>query len=68
VRILRRALESGGGASIDPPLRYDSAAWVGARLAELLPLSLEARQRLLEMDDAADRVEILRRLVRPAGQ
>jgi len=68
VRILRRALESGGEALIEPPPRYASAAWVGARLAELLPLSLEARQRLLEMDDAADRIEILRRLVRPAGQ
>jgi Lon protease-like protein len=41
---------------------------VGARLAELLPLSMETRQHLLEMDHAADRLEILRRLVRPAGQ
>jgi hypothetical protein len=68
VRILRRALGSGNEALIEPPPRYASAAWVSARLAELLPLSLEARQRLLEMDDAADRIEILRRLVRPAGQ
>jgi Lon protease-like protein len=67
VRILRRAIESGGEAFIEPPARYASAAWVGARLAELLPLSLETRQRLLEMDDAGDRLEILRRLVRPAG-
>lgn len=67
-RILRQAIESGGDALIEPPPRYASAAWVGARLAELLPLSLEARQRLLEMDDAADRIEVLRRLVRPAGQ
>jgi Lon protease-like protein len=68
VRILRRAIESGGEALVEPPLRYGSAAWVGARLAELLPLSPEARQRLLEMDSAADRLEVLRRLVRPAGQ
>jgi Lon protease-like protein len=68
VRILRRAIESGGEALVEPPLRYGSAAWVGARLAELLPLSLEARQLLLEMDSAADRLEVLRRLVRPAGQ
>ncbi len=67
-RILRRALESGGEALVEPPARYDSAAWVGARLAELLPLSPESRQRLLEMDSALDRLEILRRLVRPAGQ
>jgi len=67
VRILRRAIESGGEALIEPPARYGSAAWVSARLAELLPLSPESRQRLLEMDSALDRLEILRRLVRPAG-
>ena len=67
VRILRRAIDSGGEALVEPPLRYGSAAWVGARLAELLPLSLESRQRLLEIDSALDRLEILRRLVRPAG-
>ena len=67
-RVLRKAVESGGEALVEPPLRYDSAAWVGARLAELLPLSLDARQRLLEMDDARDRIEILRRLISSAGQ
>jgi Lon protease-like protein len=41
---------------------------VSARLAELLPLSLAAKQRLLEMDDARDRIEILRRLISSASQ
>jgi len=67
-RVLRKAVESGGEELVEPPLRYASAAWVGARLAELLPLSLDARQRLLEMDDARDRIEILRRLISSAGQ
>ena len=67
-RVLRKAIESGGEALVEPPLRYASAAWVGARLAELLPLSLAAKQRLLEMDDARDRIEILRRLLGSAGQ
>jgi Lon protease-like protein len=67
-RVLKKAVESGGEALIEPPPRYDSAAWVSARLAELLPLSLDAKQRLLEMDDARDRVEILRRLISSAGQ
>ncbi len=66
-RVLRKAIESGGEALVEPPLRYGSAAWVSARLAELLPLSLAARQRLLEMDDARDRIEILRRLIRPGA-
>jgi Lon protease-like protein len=67
-RVLRKAVESGGEALVEPPLRYASAAWVSARLAELLPLSLAAKQRLLEMDDARDRVEILRRLISSASQ
>lgn len=67
-RVLRKAIESGGEALVEPPLRYGSAAWVSARLAELLPLSLAARQRLLEMDDARDRIEILRRLISSTSQ
>ena len=67
-RVLRKAIESGGEALVEPPPRYASAAWVSARLAELLPLSLAAKQRLLEMDDARDRIEILRRLISSAGQ
>ena len=67
-RVLRKAIESGGEALVEPPPRYGSAAWVSARLAELLPLSLAAKQRLLEMDDARDRIEILRRLISSAGQ
>ena len=67
-RILRKAIESGGEELVEPPLRYASATWVSARLAELLPLSPAARQRLLEMDDARDRIEILRRLISSARQ
>jgi Lon protease-like protein len=66
-RILRRALEDAGAELAEPPLRYESAAWVGARLAELLPLAPASKQRLLEMDDALERIEILRRLISPTG-
>jgi Lon protease-like protein len=37
---------------------------VSARLAELLPLPLEAKQALLELDDARARLERLNALVR----
>ena len=67
-RVLRKAIESGGEELVQPPLNYASAAWVSARLAELLPLSLAAKQRLLEMDEARDRIEILRRLISSTGQ
>ena len=38
---------------------YEDACWVGYRLAELLPISLPQRQYLLEISDAARRLEIL---------
>jgi uncharacterized protein len=47
------------------PHRLDSCAWVSARLAELLPLPLEAKQALLELDDAAARLAQLNALVGP---
>ena len=65
-RVLRRAIESASEPIVEPPLRYDSAAWVSARLAELLPLSNETRQALLELDDAGERVGRLRRLISAA--
>lgn len=67
-RVLRRIVEAAPAGLVEPPPRYDSAAWVSARLAEILPLSLASRQRLLEMDDARDRMEILRRLISSSGQ
>ncbi|MGO4779312.1 ATP-dependent protease, partial [Lysobacter sp. 2RAB21] len=42
-----------------PHSRMDDAAWVGWRLAELLPLSLPQRQMLLQMDDPHLRLDQL---------
>ena len=39
--------------------RYEDAAWLGARLTELLPLKLELKQYLLQMDDPLARLERL---------
>jgi len=38
---------------------------VSARLAELLPLPLPAKQELLELSDARERIERLNGLLRP---
>jgi Lon protease-like protein len=67
-RVLRRIVDAAPAGLVEAPPRYDSAAWVSARLAELLPLSLASRQRLLEMDEPRDRLEILRRLISSGGQ
>jgi Lon protease-like protein len=62
VRLLERVIEQQPGM-LEPPLRLDSAAWVGARLIELLPLPLAAKQELLELDDARARLERLNSLI-----
>ena len=67
-RVLRRIVEAAPAGLVEMPPRLDSAAWVSARLAELLPLSLASKQRLLEMDEARDRLEVLRRLISASGQ
>ncbi len=40
-------------------LQLDDAAWVGHRLAEILPIPNEDKQRLLEMDDPVQRLDAL---------
>ena len=56
--LLRRMLEQAGGADPAPPL-FEDAAWVGWRLAELLPLSMPQRQALLQLDDPHVRLQQL---------
>ncbi|MFP4245447.1 MAG: LON peptidase substrate-binding domain-containing protein [Ectothiorhodospira sp.] len=45
----------------------DRAGWVGARLAELMPLPLEEKQALLEMDDHLARLFRLREAMLATG-
>ena len=42
---------------------FDDAAWVGARLTELLPIELNDKQVLLELDDPIARLDALLALV-----
>ena len=64
VKLLERVIEQ-HPELLARPYRLDSCSWVSARLAELLPLPLEAKQALLEMDDGKARLERLNALVRP---
>ncbi|QBG95002.1 ATP-dependent protease [Xanthomonas oryzae] len=58
--VLERMLEQVGGqfASVGPGL-LDQAAWVGWRLAELLPLTEQQRLSLLQQDDPHQRLNQL---------
>ena len=67
VRLLERVIEE-HPQLLPAPRATDSSAWVSARLAELLPLPLAAKQELLEMSDAAARLERLNALLRATAQ
>lgn len=45
---------------IEPPYRFDSSVWVGNRLAELLPINLRAKQKLMMLSDALARLDLVR--------
>jgi Lon protease-like protein len=58
--LLRRILEQITEGNADPePALFEDAAWVGWRLAELLPLSQAQRQALLQLDDPHARLQQL---------
>jgi len=67
VRLLERVIEQHAGL-LAPPHRLQSASWVSARLAELLPLPLTAKQELLELADAAARLDRLNALLRASAR
>jgi Lon protease-like protein len=58
--VLRAIIDKVGAGHFPAPLRLDDPAWVGYRLAEVLPLEPSERQELLEIGDAATRFQRLR--------
>jgi uncharacterized protein len=67
VNLLRAILVQVGDKHIPSPHRFDDAAWVGYRLSELLPVPRLAKQKLLELDDSASRLEILTKYIEQNG-
>lgn len=61
--LLQRVLPELGAFYADIPQDFDEAGWVSCRLAEILPLDLQAKQRLLEMDDPLQRLAVIEPLL-----
>jgi uncharacterized protein len=59
VTLLQAMVDEVGTDRVPEPHNFDDAVWVGHRYAELLPIPLIARQKLLELDDALSRLEIV---------
>jgi len=57
-------LASEGFSTFAAPMRLDEAGWVANRWCELLPISLPARQKLMELGDPLGRLRIVERLLR----
>lgn len=49
------------------PHRFFDAGWLGMRYAEVLPIPIAARQKLLELEDSIDRLEIIYRYLEGKG-
>ncbi|HUL57098.1 MAG TPA: LON peptidase substrate-binding domain-containing protein [Usitatibacter sp.] len=64
---LRKVIAGIGEDRFVPPFDFEDAAWVSFRLAEILPLRLDAKQKLLELTDASMRLAILHRFLRQQG-
>jgi uncharacterized protein len=43
----------------EEPLQMESSSWVSNRLCEVLPVSLKAKQKLMELGDGGTRLEIV---------
>ncbi|MEM1262281.1 MAG: LON peptidase substrate-binding domain-containing protein [Pseudomonadota bacterium] len=61
--ILQSVLDDFGRLYAGSDKRYDDAAWVSYRLAEILPISAEDKQRCLVASSTQDRLSIVGELV-----
>ena len=68
VKILRSIVEKHGAEVLPQPHRFDDSAWVSYRLSEIMPMPSAGKQKLLEVDDHVDRLEILQRLIARASK
>ena len=59
-----KAMTAIGPERFPEPYDFEDPSWVSFRLAEILPLRPDVKQRLLELTDAALRMAILHRFLR----
>jgi uncharacterized protein len=61
--LLQQALPQLGNFFKHLEPRYDDASWLSGRLAEVLPIPLGTKQRLLEIDAPLERLQVLQPLM-----
>ncbi len=65
--LLRLVVADKSTAVFAEPHEFDRASWVGYRVSEILPVPLAAKQKLLELNGAISRLEILYRFLQQRG-
>jgi hypothetical protein len=65
--LLRAIASDLGQERMPPPHAFEDAVWVGCRYAEILPIPLAARQKLLELEDAVMRLTIISQFLAQRG-
>jgi Lon protease-like protein len=59
VSVLKKIFAALKHPYITLPKKYDDASWVGSRLSELLPLPMQKKQHLLELNEPMGRLAML---------
>jgi Lon protease-like protein len=60
-------LKAQGAEPFLAPYQFDSAGWVANRWCEILPISLAAKQKLMELPDAQVRLQLVDEFLRSKG-
>ncbi len=67
ISVLKLIVERMGEEHFQPPFRFEDTAWAGYRLAEVLPIKLAAKQKLLELTDSRIRLRVLHQFLAQQG-
>jgi len=70
VRGLANAIATLKGQGSEPflqPYLFDNAGWVANRWCEILPISIAAKQKLMELPDAQVRLQLVNDFLRSKG-
>ena len=66
-QVLKAIIEQVGADHFPGPHRFDDAAWIGYRLSEVLPISLDIKQHLLQLADPQARLAQLSQILHQQG-
>lgn len=65
--VLKAIIDQVGSVHFPAPHHFDDASWIGYRLAEILPIDRDTRQRMLLLSDPAERLSQLEQLLNEKG-